>query len=410
VKADLICVGNELLTGLVENSNAGYLSRSLWAAGIAVRESCVVADDKEMIASALNRALKQSDIVIITGGLGPTDDDLTREALADILGRSLSLNQNWVDKLDSFFRERGLTMTDNNRKQAMVIEGSTMLENKNGTAPGAVIEEQGKFIFMLPGPPNEMKEMFEEDVLPRISHNICGGINRVKTLKCAGIGESLLEEKIKSMGEWKLPKISYIARGHEVYLQIKGHGNHDEADDTIAKAENRLRDLLGNYIYGSDNETLAERMVYLLKERRWTLALAESCTGGLMCDAVTDIPGSSRFFRGGVVSYSREAKINVLGIKKELIEQEGEVSAATAEAMARAASSLFKADCGVGITGLAGPQSDSTGKPVGLVYIAAVTPDGFKCHELIFGGGRRAVKERAVQTAFNILRRMLDEK
>ncbi|MDY6825802.1 MAG: competence/damage-inducible protein A [Bacillota bacterium] len=408
MKADLICVGNELLTGLVENSNAGFLARSLWTAGIAVRESCVVADDKEMISSALDRAMEQSDIVIITGGLGPTEDDLTKEALADILGRSLSLDLNWLEKIESFFQERGLTMSDNNRKQAMVIEGSIMLENKNGTAPGAVIDKEDKLIFMLPGPPNEMKAMFEEDVLPFLSKRIRGGINRVKTLKCAGIGESLLEEKIKSLGEWELPRISYIARGHEVHLQIKGNGNQGEADASIAEAENRLRNLLGDYIYGTDNDTLAERIADLLKGKKWTLALAESCTGGLMCDAVTDIPGSSRFFKGGVVSYSREAKINVLGIKKELIELEGEVSAATAEAMARSVISLFGTDCGVGITGVAGPQSDSSGSPIGLVYIAAVTPVGFKCHELIFGGGRRAVKERAVQTGFNILRKMLD--
>ena len=405
--ADLICVGNELLTGLVENSNAGYLSRSLWKAGIAVRESCVVADDKEMIASALDRALEQSDLVIITGGLGPTDDDLTREALAEILDRTLILNHKWLDKLESLFRARGLNMSANNRKQAMILEGSTMLDNENGTAPGAIIEEKGKLIFMLPGPPNEMKAMFEEYVLPYIRQRIRGGINRVKTLKCAGIGESMLEEKIKSLGQWDLPPLSYIARGYEVHLQIKGNGNRMEADEAISEAEKRLRNLLGDCLYGSDEDTLAGRTADLLKDRKWTLALAESCTGGLMCDAVTDIPGSSKFFKGGLVSYSREAKIKVLGIKKELIEQEGEVSAATAEAMALTSRLLFEADCGVGITGVAGPRSDSAGSPVGLVYIAVATPEGSACHKLNFGGGRRAVKERAVQTAFNILRKML---
>lgn len=407
MSADLICIGNEILTGLVENSNSGFLSRRLWSIGIDVRESVVVADEEPAIRDALDRALKKNDLVIITGGLGPTDDDLTREAVAEIIDRPLILDRIWLAKMEQFFKLRGIDMPDNNVKQAMVIDGGKMLENTRGTAPGMIVDYEGKLIVMLPGPPNEMQYMFDNAVVPVLVEQKYCNLSMVKTLKCIGMGESMLEEKIKSIGVWDLPPISYVARGYEVNLQIKGYGNKKEAEILIEDAELRLRNALGDYIYGADDETLADVVAHELTTRGKALALAESCSGGLLSDILTDIPGSSKFYLGGIVAYSRFAKTDLLGVNAALIEREGEVSEATAKAMAEAARLKFKSDFGVGITGIAGPQSDSSNSRVGLVFIAIDGDCGFSCRELNLGGGRRVIKERSAQAALDMLRKYL---
>ncbi len=405
--ADLICVGNELLTGLTENSNSGFLSRRLWSLGISVRETTVVADDVEAIRDVLERSLSKSDLVIITGGLGPTDDDLTREAVAAIIKRPLTLNSSWLNKMEDLFRSRGYVMPENNRKQAMVIEGSTMLENKRGTAPGVFIIFGDKAIVLLPGPPHEMQLIFDEKVVPLLTGKKEITVSYVKTLKCIGIGESALEEMVKTIGNWELPPISYVAKGFEVDLQIKGYGDKVQAQTVISKAEKRLRDLLKDYIFGSDDDTLAGVVAEMLKSRGSTLALAESCSGGLLSDVITDIPGSSVFYRGGIVAYSTYAKANLLGINSTLLTQEGDVSEAVAKAMAKAAREILKTDFGLGITGIAGPLSDSSNSPVGLVYIACSCADKITARKLNLVGDRRVIKERSVQAALDLLRKLL---
>lgn len=407
MQADLICVGNELLTGLIENSNTGFLARRLWSAGIEVRESTVVADDWEAIRSALYRGLDKSEIIILTGGLGPTDDDMTREAVGSILGLQLVLNREWLEKLQNMFSSRGIRMPENNRKQAMIIEGATLLENQNGTAPGSVVEKDGSLIIMLPGPPNEMGMMFDQSVLPLLTEYKGSKVSSVKTLKCCGIGESRLEEKIKSLGAWDLPPISYVAKGFEVHLQIKGKGNAEDAFASIEKAEKQLKSVLGDHIYGSDDDTLAGRVAELMIDNQMTLALAESCSGGLLSDMVTDIPGSSKFYKGGLVAYSGEVKTGKLGLDKDLLELEGEVSETTAKAMAEAAKAYFNSDMAVGITGIAGPGSNSSNKPAGLVYVAVSSNSGCQCKKLNLGGGRRIVKERSAQLALDMVRRIM---
>ncbi len=407
MQADLICVGNELLTGLIENSNTGFLARRLWSAGISVREACVVADNEQAIRVALEKALEESDLVILTGGLGPTDDDLTREAVAGALGLPLVLNQGWLKKMEQYFRNRGIKMPDNNRKQALVIKGSTLLENQRGTAPGALMESQGKTIVMLPGPPHELQMIFKQQVLPYLAANNQTGLTAVKTLKCIGIGESMLEEKIKALGKWELPPISYVSRGFEVDLQIKGSGEGEAASVSIAKAEQLLRSVLGDYIYGSNDDTLVSLAAELLTAKKMTLALAESCSGGLLSDLITDFPGSSKFYRGGLIAYNSVVKSDLLGVSKELLEKEGVVSAATALAMAAGIKKLLKADIAAGITGVAGPESDSAGKPVGLVCIAVLGPGISENRQLNLGGGRRAIKERSAQIALDMLRKIL---
>lgn len=407
MQADLICVGNELLTGLVENSNAGFLSGRLWTAGIEVRESIVVADDREAIKEALDRGLKKSEIIIITGGLGPTDDDLTREAVAGILGLKLVINQQWLETIEEFFSGRGIKMPENNIKQAMVIEGSRLLYNHSGTAPGAIVEVDDRVIIMLPGPPNELRPMFDEQVLPFLCTLNRGNISRVKTLKCCGIGESRLEDIIKKLGGKDLPPLSYVARGFEVHLQIKGRGSASEADQAINRAEIRLRELLGDNIYGSEDDTLAATLAALLTGRGLTLGVAESCSGGLLSDTITDVPGSSAFYRGGIVAYTKDAKIKNMGLDEGLLDREGLVSEATAGAMAERARIIFQTDMAIGITGLAGPDDDGSGKPVGLVYIAVTNGEKTSSKMINLGGGRRTIKLRAVQLALDTARRFL---
>ncbi|MDZ4131838.1 MAG: competence/damage-inducible protein A [Dethiobacteria bacterium] len=407
--ADLICVGNELLTGLIENSNSGFLARRLWSTGIPVRESIVVADDLDSIKTALNRALEKSDMVIVTGGLGPTDDDLTRESVASILGLSLLVSEQWKNKLSQFFLARGIAMPQNNLKQAHIIEGSMLLENKRGTAPGLLINHHDKIIVLLPGPPHEMQLIFDELVLPYIVMRNGSKLTKVKTLKCFGLGESALEEKIKEFGGPDMPALSYIARGYEVNLQIKGSGDRDTADAYIKQVEQKIRVVLGDYIYGIDDDTLADSVADLFVRHNLTLALAESCSGGLLSDLLTDIPGSSRYYKGGLVAYSRSAKQNLLGVGKEILERNGEVSEITARAMAEQARLLFLADFGIGVTGIAGPDSDASQSPVGLVYIAVASPGGCECDKLTIGGGRRVIKERAAQYALAMLRKALLE-
>ncbi|MEW5785992.1 MAG: CinA family nicotinamide mononucleotide deamidase-related protein, partial [Bacillota bacterium] len=302
MKADLLCIGSELLTGLVENTNAGYLARRLGSAGIEIREQRVVADELDTIAAAIAEALRQSEIVICTGGLGPTDDDMTREAAAKLLQREFTADPNWLRKLACFFGERGLTMPEANRKQAMVINGSTLLDNSRGTAPGAMVETDGRLLFLLPGPPQELQPMFEETVLPVLKSRVKDEIFLVKTVKCSGLGESLLEEKLKTLDKWENPALSLAARGTEVHLQLKARGGAVFAQKLIAEATRRLYHALAGFVYGEDEETLAGVVAALFVQSQKTLALAESCSGGLLADLLTDVPGSSRFFKGSLVA------------------------------------------------------------------------------------------------------------
>ncbi len=405
MQADLICIGNEILTGLVENSNAGFLARRLWSAGIEVRESMVVADDKQAIQAALNRAFEHSEVIIFTGGLGPTDDDMTRDAIAAALGLELVLDREWLEKIDYFFKQRGIQMPENNRKQALIMKGASLLENQAGTAPGSILNWKGKLIVLLPGPPNELKPMFDSSVKPVLKDFNRGKLSRLKTLKCCGIGESSLEDKIKYLGKWDLPPISYVARGYEVHLQIKGRGSVEEAASAIDEAEKRLRQVLGDHIYGSDDDTLAGKVAELLIANNLTLSLAESCSGGLLSSMVTDIPGSSSFYLGGMVAYSGEVKIGTLGLDRLLLEREGQVSEAVAAAMARGARAKFNSDLSIGVTGIAGPDGGTAQKPVGLVYVALDKGQDCYCKKLNLGGGRLAIKERTAQMALDMIRR-----
>lgn len=406
MQTDLICIGSELLTGLVENTNAVYISRRLWSQGIPVREQRVVADSAPAIKRALQESMLHSEAVICIGGLGPTDDDLTREAVSELLGRPLCPHRGWMQRLEQMFAGRGYPMPPANRKQALMIEGSSLVHNSRGTAPGAIIPAgEGRWVILLPGPPGEMVPMFEEEILPFLNKGGQRGNWRTKIIRTSGCGESLLEEKIKEIGLPGSLSLSLIARGGEVLLQLKSCDQN--AADLLENTAARLHRDLKKYVYGEDEETLAGAVAALLTERRLSLALAESCSGGLMADSITDVPGSSRFFNGSLVTYGDGAKKSILGISGELLEREGAVSEAVALEMARGARERLSASIGASITGIAGPDSDSRGLPPGLVYIAVAGTLGEKCRRLEFPGARRAVKERAVQALLTLLWRMM---
>lgn len=409
MKVDLLCIGSELLSGLVAETNGFYLSGRLWSNGIQVREQRVIPDDMDAITTALRHSLQYCDAVICTGGLGPTDDDMTREAVACLLDLPLLLDQEWLGKMEHFFARYGYPMPVSNRKQALAIKGSQRLDNPKGTAPGAIVPAGRRWIILLPGPPQEMQPMFEEAVLPFLNTAApVGATWLIRTLKCVGLGESLLAEKVKPAGEFSQP-LSLTARGMEVYLQLKAYGAPDAARAELDEAEARLRGVIGDFIYGVDQDTLAGAVVAGLKERQLTLALAESCSGGLLADLITDIPGSSHVLKGSLVAYTPGVKIDPLGVEPHLLESEGAVSEAVAGVMAQKSRLLFTADAGVGITGIAGPESDGTGRPVGLVFVAVAFGERVNCKQLNLTGTRRAVKERAAQTALAMLWRMMPD-
>ena len=407
MQVDLLCIGNELLSGLVENTNAGYISRRLWSKGISLREQRVIADNVAAIAGALTESLKYSEAVICTGGLGPTDDDLTREAVSEALQRPLVTDQGWLRHLENFFLGRGYPMPPANRKQALAVEGSRLLPNSLGTAPAAIIPVGKGGVVLLPGPPREMKPLFDEKILPFLESRGFRASWRTKVVRTVGCGESLLEEKIKKAGLPQEVLISPLAGGGEVLLQLKAEAADRRAAALLDEATRRLQESLGKYIYGENEETLAKTVARLFTRRGLTLALAESCSGGMLADALTDIPGSSLFFKGSLVTYSDEAKEKLLGVPTELLKGDGAVSEAVALAMARGARRVLSSSVGAAITGIAGPKSDSMGNPAGLFYTALSSPGGESCHRSFFPGSRRAIKERSVQAILAALWRMM---
>lgn len=408
MQVDLVCIGSELLTGLVENTNATYLSRRLHESGWAVRSHRIVGDTIPAIQEAVLEGLKHSEAVLCTGGLGPTADDLTREAVAGALGLALESDPGWLKKLEHFFTQRGYSMPKANRKQALVPAGAILLDNPHGTAPGLLIPAGRRLLFLLPGPPAEMCSMFEAQVLPRLLERTGREIVATRLLKCAGLGESVLEQRLQGLGRWDNPELSLLARGLEVRLQLKARGAPAEVARLLDEKAARIRAALAPHLYGENEETLAGAVAARLSRQKLTLALAESCTGGLVADTITDVPGSSLFLLGGVIAYSIQAKVDLLRVSPALIETEGVVSEAVALAMARGVRRLFGAKIGVGTTGVAGPEGGTTGTPVGTVYLAAVGPFGESCRLISSNGSRRMVKTRAAQTALYILWEMLE--
>jgi nicotinamide-nucleotide amidase len=426
MKVEMVCVGTELLKGKVNTDNA-YLGEKLDSIGLAIDRETTVADDREKIESVLQEVLNRSDIVITTGGLGPTFDDLTREVMVKVLKKKLVFDPEVMHQIAAHFAKRDLEMPKNNERQAYIIEGAKVIPNKVGTAPGMIVErktmagskskvQKGKVIIMLPGPPREMKPMVEEVVLPYLKERYERKILKKCVLHISGLTESAVYEKIKEvveierMMEGGILRFSILAHLAKIDVEISGEGENELlVDEMLHKAKQEIYDCLGDYIYGEDEDTLESVVGKLLLSKRLTLAVAESCTGGLIGDRITDFAGSSIYFKEGVVAYSNEAKVRILGVKEETLNESGAVSRESALEMASGIQRISGTDIGLATTGIAGPTGGTAEKPVGLVYVALVWPEmGVEiCKEFRFSGKRREIKESTVANALDILRKAL---
>lgn len=405
MKAEIIAVGTELLLGQITNTNARYISEKLAELGIDVYWQTVVGDNDSRIREALNTALTRADLVIFSGGLGPTMDDLTKETVADVLSLSLEMDIDWENKIAGFFAKIGRTMTDNNRKQAMIPLGGRILINDNGTAPGIWLEHGDSVIVMLPGPPRELEPMFAEKVMPLLKKE-ARQIIFSRVLKVTGLGESAMEESIADLIKQQTnPTIAPLAKYAEVHLRLTAKTDtREEAEALLDGTEQLLRQRLGDAIFARNQETMAEVVAVMLFKAKLTLATAESCTGGLLAHYLTNVAGSSDYFLEGLITYSNRSKINLLGIKPAIIREYSAVSEETARAMAENARMRADTDLAVAVTGIAGPSGGSDKKPVGLVYIALASPDGVSCRRFNFFGKRENIKERAAIASLNMLR------
>ena len=406
---EILSVGTELLLGNVINSDAQLLSQKLSELGLNVFYHTVVGDNPERLQQAVDIAKNRADIILTTGGLGPTCDDLTKQTLAAAFGRELILHADIAEELRSWFARRGQEMTENNLQQALLPEGCTVFPNACGTAPGCAFEADGKHVLMLPGPPSECMDMFEKQAKPYLSA-LSEGIILSRTLKIFGMGESKLESLLREeMNAMTNPSLAPYAKEGECELRITAKAATEQAARAmIAPVEEKLRVLLGDLVYGVDVPNLETAVLNLLKQAGMTLGTAESCTGGLIAKRMTDLPGSSAVFKGGVVSYCNEIKANVLGVPQQLLDQYGAVSEPVAKAMAEGARRVLNCDLAVSTTGVAGPGSDADGNPAGLVYVALASPEQTTVRELrLSGAGRSRVRTTAAHHAFDLVCKFL---
>jgi len=410
---ELLSVGTELLLGEITDTNASYLAEKLSELGINVYHKTTVGDNAERLAAALRIILGRADVVLATGGLGPTEDDITAATIAHVMGVGLVEDEASAESIRSFARQRGLKTLDSLLKQARVPAGSTVVPNPLGTAPGFILSRDGKTAIALPGVPAEMKAMAEQTVLPYLAKRTQqegGGVIVSRVLRLAGIGESQVEAEIRDLVRSQNPTVAPYAKTFEVHLRICAHaGDRRRAETIIAPVEAEIRRRLGHYIYGVDGEALESVIGRLLRQAGKKLAAAESCTGGLIGHRITNVPGSSDYFMASLVTYDNEAKVRLLGVPRETLAHHGAVSAETAKGMAEGVRAACGADFGVSVTGIAGPTGATPTKPVGLVYICIADDRGCLVEEYRLRGDRLMVKERAAQMALYHLYRRLTQ-
>jgi len=413
VKACIVAVGSEMLTPFRVDTNSLYITERLNTLGYDVRLKAVVADDIDELARVVDAALSWADLIVLTGGLGPTEDDITREAIARVLHVELDIDETIIERIRQRFARRNMAMPANNRRQAMVPRGATLLENPNGTATGLWIERGRASIVLLPGPPREMKPMLEAVIRDRLMTNAgSAGLFR-RTLKITGRAESDVDDVAQPVySRWTTQPIPISTTILAVLGQIELHltasaSNRKDADARLAEAVAELEAALGPSVYSTDGRGLETVVGQMLRERHLKISLAESCTGGLLASRLTDVPGSSEYVDRAVVCYSNEAKTELLGVPMELIHEHGAVSEPVARAMAEGVRERSRTNVGIGVTGIAGPGGGSEHKPVGTVSIAVVSYEATKVRTFQFLGGRDMVKFQASQTAMNMLRLML---
>ena len=411
--AEIVTVGTEMLLGDLVDTNTAWLSARIAALGVGIYRHTTVGDNRERIVGVLREAASRSDLVVTTGGLGPTSDDLTNECLAAVTGRRMIEYPEARAHVDEMFRKFGREPTQNNYKQALFPEGADLIPNPLGTAMGALLEADGTLFATLPGVPPEMKRMFEETLEPLIRTRSEGSIIS-KTLWFAGIGESALAEKVQDFLDATDPTVAPLAGQGKVRLRITTRAaTQEEAEERIAPVEREILSRLGDYYFGEDEETLESAVGRLLKENRATLALAESCTGGLLAKRLTDIAGSSAYFKEGLVTYSNESKERLLGVPPEMLLEHGAVSELVARKMAEAVREISGADFGLSVTGVAGPDGGTKEKPVGLVFVGLSDAEETFAERLdlsAWAKSREAIRERSANRAFDLLRLRLEER
>ena len=408
---ELISVGTEILLGDILNTDAQYLSIELAKLGISVIHQSTVGDNRERLLAQLDEAAKRSDIIILSGGLGPTPDDLTKEVCCEFFGKEMFLHEPTVEKIKKYFSSKGIEMAQNNLKQAMLPKDCVIFPNDNGTAPGMAIEKDGVQILVLPGPPRELKPMFQNCAVPYlmqfsdriiVSHNI----------RTFGIGESSMAEKVNDLFDAQNPTVAPYAKDGEALLRVTAMAKtKEDAESLCEPIIEEIKKRLDAYVYGVDYNCIEEAVVGMLKEHHLKVATAESCTGGLIAKRITDVPGASEVFECGIISYANGIKHKVLGVSEDDLNKYGAVSEPVAKQMAQGALKVSGADIAVSVTGIAGPDSDSTGKPVGLVYIGLADKENVWVREIRTSRRDRSYNRYvSASNALDMIRLYIDNK
>ena len=407
--AEIIAVGSELLTPARLDTNSLFLTDQLNALGVEVVAKTVVGDDVERLAEAVRQAVARSGIVILTGGLGPTEDDVTREAVARALDRELVYHAELADQIEQRFRRMGRQMAEINLRQAHLVQGAEALANPNGTAPGQWVSHDGRVVALLPGPPPELEPMFRDHCGPRLERIVPTQVIRTRCYRVAGMGESDLDSLIAPVyKKYSNPVTTILAAPGDVQIHLRARcADEPEAEALLAEVGPRIEALLGDRIYSRDGSPLEAVVGDRLRERQATLSVAESCTGGLLAERITSVAGSSEYFTGGFVLYSNRLKTALAGVGPDLLELHGAVSEPVAEAMALGAKARTESTYALSITGVAGPGGGSEAKPVGTVVIGLAGPDGCRAHRFRFVGNRTRVRTLAAQYALDLLRKAL---
>ncbi|KAA3619782.1 MAG: competence/damage-inducible protein A [Calditrichaeota bacterium] len=406
---EIISIGDELLNGQTVNTNASWMGQKLSEIGVAVKRTTTISDNKEAIVSALDSALSFADLVLVTGGLGPTHDDITKGVIADYFNTELEFHQDLYDKLKKRFEARGYTFPESNAGQAWLPKDTKILPNKVGSAQGMFFERKGKACIVMPGVPAEMRYIMENSVLPVFSLKNKGSVILHHTWRTTGIGESLLFELLGDIGEIeKYGSLAFLPKFTGVDVRLSVYATSmAEAKSNIQKVEQIILGKAGRFVFTTGSTTLEEAIAKKLIERDQTVAVAESCTGGLLGKKLTDVAGSSAYFIGGMITYSNEQKIKALQVSPELIDKYGAVSEQVAAQMAENVRSICQADFGISITGIAGPGGGTKEKPVGLVYVGLATADKTEVKKNLFGRERELNRERSAHTACQLLFEMI---
>jgi nicotinamide-nucleotide amidase len=407
--AEIIAVGSELLTPYRQDTNSLFLTDKLNALGIEVRFKTIVGDDAQRLSQAFRTALGRSGLIILTGGLGPTEDDVNRQVVAEALGKPLREEPEIRHRIEARFARLGRTMAENNLRQTLVPEGAEWLENKQGTAPGLWIEQDGVVIILLPGPPRELEAMFESTCLPRLAGLVSPQCLRNRVYKAVGLAESEVDTRLAPIyKDYTNPSTTILATPGVIEVHLRARAASEaEANALLSELGDKIEAALGDYLFSSGGESLEEVVGMYLVLRRKTLAVAESCTGGLLAERLTRVPGSSNYFLGGAICYSNVLKTRLVGVPQKLIEEQGAVSKSVAQALAEGIRRRTGASMGLGITGVAGPGGGTAEKPVGLVFIALADERSTQVRQFRFPGDRERIRHWATQAALEIIRRRI---